>query len=120
MYKHYAYFLLQVRNGLSPFQNCTILNEKSLSLLDEYLQCNSYICDYVPTTADAELFNIINKHEKLNCIKNRVHVERWYQHINSFSSTEKQKFISYKPDSIKPLVNSLLDIQVINFLFFYC
>ncbi|XP_055693994.1 probable elongation factor 1-beta [Lutzomyia longipalpis] len=61
---------------------------KGLGELNKHLAANSYIEGYTPSKADLSVFEAVGK----NPGEKFVHVQRWYRHIESFTSAERSKW----------------------------
>lgn len=80
------------------------------------MSSRSYVCGYSVTTADLILFGLLNTKKKFNKF---IHIERWYNHINSYSAKEINCFPPFDLDKMKPLLDHVLEIQVNNFALFF-
>lgn len=61
------------------------------------------------------LFKQLN--QKAN-LKNLIHINRWFNHISSYSESERENFVPYELDKLKLLLETFLEIQVNNIVFF--
>ncbi|KAJ8981150.1 hypothetical protein NQ317_013815 [Molorchus minor] len=101
-------FLLQVVNGsISNIYTKIIAN--SCEFLNNYLSTRSYVCGYIPTSADKILFDTIFNYKTID---NFAHVQRWYKHIESYSPNEIYSFPPYNSYQLESLITKFLDIQV--------
>ena len=64
---------------------------KGLKTLDDFLSDKSYLSGFIPSQADSLMMNSLGSGLSLP-----ANVQRWYNHIKSFSSEEKKQFVSYK------------------------
>ncbi|KPI99866.1 Elongation factor 1-beta' [Papilio xuthus] len=65
-----------------------VKTNQGLNELNTFLADKSYISGYTPTQADVQVFNEVGKAPAASL----PHVLRWYNHIASYSATERQTF----------------------------
>uniref|UniRef100_A0A8D8R2L8 threonine--tRNA ligase n=1 Tax=Cacopsylla melanoneura TaxID=428564 RepID=A0A8D8R2L8_9HEMI len=60
--------------------------------LNNHFKHHSYICDYVPTQADNIIFEHLMRNVHLTIINNHQYLLRWFKHMKSFDSSQRQCF----------------------------
>ncbi|KAL1458375.1 hypothetical protein WDU94_008532 [Cyamophila willieti] len=78
--------------------------------LNNHFKHYSYICDYVPTQADNIIFEHLMRNVHLTVINNHQYLLRWFKHMKSFDSSQRQCFreISNSTPSFSVFNNLLL------------
>ncbi|XP_066145105.1 LOW QUALITY PROTEIN: histidine--tRNA ligase, cytoplasmic [Euwallacea fornicatus] len=90
-----------VRNGFPFF---VPFSEVLYPYLNNYMSTQSYLCDWEPSAADVVLSKCIPNRQAL---KPFIHLNRWYNHMNSFSEMEINKFASVRYVNTKSILDSL-------------
>ena len=83
--------------SLLPFSvdNLKGCKEDNISLIDSHLESRSYIFDYEPTSLDREVFLGI-KDRNITSWQNFSNLERWYNHLKSFSDEDLRRFTVFQ------------------------
>ena len=83
--------------SLLPFSvdNLKGCKEDNISLIDSHLESRSYIFDYEPTSLDREVFLGI-KDRNITSWQNFPNLERWYNHLKSFSDEDLRRFTVFQ------------------------
>lgn len=68
------------------------MEEIDFEALNSHFKHYSYICDYVPTQADNIVFEHLMKNVHLTLINNHQYLLRWFKHIQTFDSSQRQCF----------------------------
>lgn len=90
--------------------NGSPLREDFYYYLNLYLSHHSYLSLYEPSSADVNVFASI---DKKHLVPSLPHLNRWYNHISTYSAAEQQSFPKFLKDKMKYLEDFLLDQQVI-------
>ena len=66
-------------------------NEENILKLEYYLESRSYVLGYEPSSLDRDICIAI-KERKISSWQNLPNVERWFNHIKSFSEDDQRRF----------------------------
>ncbi|XP_060532286.1 histidine--tRNA ligase, cytoplasmic isoform X2 [Cylas formicarius] len=100
----------KVANGIC---HSFLHKEEFYTVLNVYLTDCSYLCFYNPSVADSIIYKCLSSDEKCkNLLKKYVHVNRWYNHIKSYSEVEQSKFLKCDPVKLRQLTTYFLDVQI--------
>lgn len=100
--------LLQVTvNGNDiPFLCNLKLTDKEYLILNDFLSVRSYLGGFIPTETDNILYKSVTK-ERNTSLSKYDHLNRWYNHLKSYTDDEKSSFPNVSDDHLSELVTVL-------------
>ncbi|GLV37264.1 Histidyl-tRNA synthetase [Carabus blaptoides fortunei] len=92
-------------NDISLLRNLK-LTDKEYLILNDFLSVRSYLSGFILTETDNILYKSITKERNASLIK-YDHLNRWYNHLKSFTDDEKLSFPKVSDDHLLELVTVL-------------
>lgn len=68
----------------------------------------SFVCDWLPTSKDVDLYNVCKEYSIVEQLASLPHLKRWFDNIDSYSDRERLTFSS--PKTINSTSSSIVEI----------
>ena len=95
--------------NIEDLEKCS---EENIKSIEKHLDSNSYLIGYEPSTLDTEAYKSLKTRNFSNW-QDFPNLQRWFCHIESFSSDEQNAFMVQKYETLKLFILFLrVDVRV--------